>query len=55
MQNLGLIDEALDGVKENRDEVQQTYRQSCFVHWQHMQRGMAFSGGIVHRMLLREL
>ena len=55
MQNLGLIDETLDGVEENRAEVQQMYRQLCFIHRQHMQWWMVFFGGIVHRMLLREL
>ena len=55
MQNLLVIDEALDGVVENRAEVRQSYQQSRFGHWQRIQLGMAFSGGVVHWMLLREL
>ncbi|KAK3198019.1 hypothetical protein Dsin_021434 [Dipteronia sinensis] len=55
MENLQVIDAALDGVLENGTKERDSYRQSCFGHFQRMQRGMAFSSGIIHRLLLCEL
>ncbi|KAK3219491.1 hypothetical protein Dsin_013461 [Dipteronia sinensis] len=55
MENLQVIDEALDGVVANGAEERYMYQQSCFGHFQLMQRRMAFSSGIVHRLLLRDL
>ncbi|KAK3205149.1 hypothetical protein Dsin_019195 [Dipteronia sinensis] len=55
MENLQVIDEAFDVLVENEAEERDMYQKSCFVHFQHIQRGMTFSGGIVHRLLLRKL
>ncbi|KAK3193028.1 hypothetical protein Dsin_024338 [Dipteronia sinensis] len=55
MENLKVNDAALDGVIENGAEERDIYQQSCFGYFQRMQGGMAFSGGIIHRLLLREL
>ncbi|KAK3193819.1 hypothetical protein Dsin_025129 [Dipteronia sinensis] len=55
MENVQVIDEALDQIMENVAEERAMYQQSCFGHFQCMQQGMQFSSGIVHWLLLREL
>ncbi|KAI9156827.1 hypothetical protein LWI28_012779 [Acer negundo] len=47
MQNLQAIDEALDGVVENRVEDREGYQQSCFGHWQRIQRGMVVAFEVI--------
>ncbi|KAK3204182.1 hypothetical protein Dsin_018228 [Dipteronia sinensis] len=55
MENLKVIDMALDRVLGNGAEEREIYRKSCFGHFQRVHRGMAFSDGIIHRLLLCEL
>ncbi|KAK3226793.1 hypothetical protein Dsin_006655 [Dipteronia sinensis] len=50
------IDVALDSVPEQfKVEDRRRYTESCFGHFLRMDRGMKFSGSVVHRLLLREL
>ena len=50
------IDNALERVPENlRSEDRRRFTESCFGHFLRMHREINFSGGIVHRLLLREL
>ncbi|KAK3228407.1 hypothetical protein Dsin_000288 [Dipteronia sinensis] len=50
------IDVALDSVPEQfKVEDRRRYTESYFGHFLRMDRGMKFSGSIVHRLLLREL
>ncbi|KAK3205576.1 hypothetical protein Dsin_019622 [Dipteronia sinensis] len=50
------IDDALDSVPEQfKVEDRRRYTESCFGHFLRMDRGMKFSGSVVHRLLLREL
>ncbi|KAK3230974.1 hypothetical protein Dsin_002855 [Dipteronia sinensis] len=50
------IDVALNSVPEQfKVEDRRWYTESCFSHFLRMDRGMKFSGCIVHRLLLREL
>ncbi|KAK3222560.1 hypothetical protein Dsin_009585 [Dipteronia sinensis] len=50
------IDVALDSVPEQfKVEDRRRYTESCFDHFLRMDRGMKFSGSIVHRLLLRKL
>ncbi|KAK2637930.1 hypothetical protein Ddye_025725 [Dipteronia dyeriana] len=53
---LAHIDEALNRVPvEYGDEDHRQFMASCFGHFLMMHREMKFSGGIIHRLLLREL
>ncbi|KAK3193025.1 hypothetical protein Dsin_024335 [Dipteronia sinensis] len=45
----------INGVVEDGGNEQQRFGESCFGHFLRMHRGLQFSGGIVHRLLLREL
>ena len=50
------IDTALNRVSENLTvEDQRQYTESCFGHFLQMHRVIKFSGGIFHRLLIREL
>ncbi|KAI9153232.1 hypothetical protein LWI28_008099 [Acer negundo] len=50
------IDNALNKVPEHLAiEERRRYTESCFGHLLRMDRGMKFSAGIVHRLLIREL
>ncbi|KAI9164851.1 hypothetical protein LWI28_003243 [Acer negundo] len=50
------IDNALNKVPEHLAvEERRRYTESCFGHLLQMDRGMKFSAGIVHRLLIREL
>ena len=50
------IDNALERVPEDlKIEDQRRFTESCFGHFLRMHREINFSGGIVHRILLREL
>ncbi|KAK3193656.1 hypothetical protein Dsin_024966 [Dipteronia sinensis] len=50
------INVALDSVPEQfKVEDRRQYTESCFGHFLWMDRGIKFSGSIVHRLLLREL
>ncbi|KAK3229256.1 hypothetical protein Dsin_001137 [Dipteronia sinensis] len=50
------IDVALDSVPEQfKVEDRRRYTESCFGHFLRIDRGMKFSGSVVHRLLLREL
>ncbi|KAK2655182.1 hypothetical protein Ddye_008234 [Dipteronia dyeriana] len=53
---LGHIDDALNQVPvEFANEDRRRFMASCFVHFLMMHREMKFSGGFIHRLLLREL
>ncbi|KAK2634992.1 hypothetical protein Ddye_029784 [Dipteronia dyeriana] len=53
---LAHIDDALNRVPvEFTDEDRQRFMASCFEHFLTMHREMKFFGGIIHRLLLREL
>ncbi|KAK2665988.1 hypothetical protein Ddye_004562 [Dipteronia dyeriana] len=50
------IDDALNCVpKDFAVEDQRRFMASCFGHFMSMHREMKFSGGVIHRLLLREL
>ena len=54
--DLSDIDNALASVPEKlQAEERRRYTESCFGHFLQMQRNMKFSGGILHRLLIREL